>query len=333
MGRFTDLFRSLVPPKDEIQTPSFIKPEHFKPISAVSHKVATPAISASQAKVNDLDGSHQSDSIQEAKDFSNQVHCDKIDVPVYQNDSEWDVVQRSISLFADNAHLSSEVKQAFVRKWVAEMAKAEQTMLYRNDEGDSEHHGHLGNEINRALANSSTGLLGTYQAMLHPGRQARMTDELKALQCVERMNLAIIDLQLCREVKIDLITTIIGTIEEQKTAAEKLIQKAQKGQPEADKIYLLTKTVANCREMRLNSAIKTAVIKMDTLKYQHFGLELGRSGVTAEAEPSISIQQSSKEKTESRQSLNKGVNKTVQSKEAESDWVNEQAFKLFGKNR
>ncbi|MEP6923889.1 MAG: hypothetical protein ABI954_05470 [Pyrinomonadaceae bacterium] len=334
MGRFTDLFKSLVPPKppkEEIQTPSFIKPEHPKPLPTVPHKIAAPVFAA-QVSGGDVPYSNHISAVQETNNPSNQVQCDKIDVPVYQSDSEWDVVQRSIYLFADNANLSSEVKEAFVRKWVAEMAKAEQTMLYRDDEGDSEHHGHLGNEINRELANSTTGLLGTYQAMLHPGRQARMTDELKALQCVERIDFTIIDLQLCRDVKMDLITTIIGTIEEQRKAVEDLIQKAQKAHPEADKIYPITKAVANCREMRLNSAIKTAVLKMDTLKYQHLGLESGESKITIEVESPISSQIHPVKKTQSRQSFNKAAdNKIAESKKSESSWVDEQALKLFTK--
>lgn len=331
MRRFTDLFKSLTASDDDkVKTPSFIKSDHPTPAPTPAPKISPKPVVTSPAKAvapaQSSKVNQQNIDVNQkiqTNNLSDAVRRDTIDVPVYENDSEWDVVQRSIGLFADNARLGAEAKQLFVKKWVTELAKAEQTKLYRDD-SEGNNAAHLGNEINRSAADSLTGLLGTYQAMIDPGRQARMMDELKALRCIEEFDLGVINVYLSRDVKTDLINTVIGTIEEQKTSAQKLIQRAATGQPEAERIYSSTKALANCREMRLNAAIKTAVLKMDMVKYQQLGLQ------TANPNESVSLHTSPTRKSETRK---EAVKEPAQPKISESNWVDEQALKLLGNIR
>ena len=335
MARLTDLLKSFVSPTDEIKTPSFIKPERSVPPPPPEAPKNPPRSHLS----NHLSGRNTSPGLMPKQIVQDkklplqnalyaQNEADKIEVPVYQSDSEWDVVQRSINLFADHADLKREVKEAFVKKWVTELEKAEQTSLYRNEE---ETEAHLGNKINRSNADDAKGLLGTYQAMIHPGRQARMNDELKALQCIEKFDLGIVDWQLCREFKMDLIMIVIGTIEEQKKAAQNLYEKAQTGQPEAEKIYLATKSLSSKSEMRLNSAIKTAVIKMDTAKYQINRQTFEQNEPESAVEP---LPTSAKKSAEAQKTTAGEVRKEpAKPAVSESTWVDEQALKLFGNLR
>jgi hypothetical protein len=336
MARFTDLLKSFVSPPDKIQTPSFIKTERSTTPSVVAPKTddlpQSPGSNTSKAaRQENITHNKELPSKNTVEVNScNIVQPDKIDVPVYQNDSEWDVVQRSINLFADHANLNGEIKEAFVKKWVAELKKADQTSLYRNEEDGQ---GHLGNEINRANADGATGLLGTFQAMIHPGRQARMNDELKALQCIEKFDLGVTEWQLCRDFKRDLIMIAIGTIEDQKRAAQNLFEKAQKGRPEADKIYAATKALSSRGEMRLNSAIKTAVIKMDTAKYQINKQAIDLSDLESAAS-SVIVQTPETKKSEHQKNAGRESNKEVaKPKISESSWVDEQALRLFGNTR
>ncbi len=331
MARLTNLFKSFVSPTDEIQTPSFIKTERSVPPPAEASKtpvhsqvaVSTPSPTATQEQIS------PNKTMPLRAVLSDQNHSDKIDVPVYQSDSEWDVVQRSINLFADHADLKREIKDAFVKKWVTELAKAEQTLLYRNED---ESEAHLGNKIDRANADDAKGLLGTYQAMIHPGRQARMNDELKALRCIEKFDLGIVDWQLCREFKMDLIMIAIGTIEEQKKAAQNLFEKAQMGQPEAERIYSATKSLSNQSEMRLNSAIKTAVIKMDTAKYQ-VNRQTSEQNNSESSDLPLAAQKSAQKENEPQKTNGEARKEAAKPVISESTWVDEQAIKLLGNIR
>jgi hypothetical protein len=112
-----------------------------------------------------------------------------------------------------------------------------------------------------------------------------------------------------------------------------LSEKAQKGQPEADKIYAATKSLANSSEMRLSSAIKTAIIKMDTARYQINKQVAEQSDLDNAGFSYFAQTPEVKNSGSQRNPSDEGNNAIVRPKASESSWVDEQALKLLGNNR
>jgi hypothetical protein len=298
MSRFSNLFKNFVSSEDEIPTPSFIKPKDSSAKASKTSDLPIPNIlvtpaPAAPAPEPKIEVSRPITTVPAAT-LPSSAELKSVVVPVYESDGEWDVVQRTISAFAERVRVSADSKQAFVKKWIAVLERTGQKSLYRAD-GEENSGNHLGNKINRAAANPATRQLGTYEAVIDP-------------------------------VKDDLRSIILGSTAEQTEGAKSLLAKVQSGQPEAEKIYVATKQLANSNEMRLNATLKSTVLKMDANKYQQLGMNGAK---TEETKIPLRTGMSSTPplKSDKKAAL---PNSRENAKLTDSDWVNKQALDLFG---
>jgi hypothetical protein len=329
MSRFSNLFKNFVSSEDEIPTPSFIKPKDSSAKASKTSDLPIPNIlvtpaPAAPAPEPKIEVSRPITTVPAAT-LPSSAELKSVVVPVYESDGEWDVVQRTISAFAERVRVSADSKQAFVKKWIAVLERTGQKSLYRAD-GEENSGNHLGNKINRAAANPATRQLGTYEAVIDPVKEAGMMYDLQALRQMELSFFTISNAELSRAVKNDLRSIILGSTAEQTEGAKSLLAKVQSGQPEAEKIYVATKQLANSNEMRLNATLKSTVLKMDANKYQQLGMNGAK---TEETKIPLRTGMSSTPplKSDKKAAL---PNSRENAKLTDSDWVNKQALDLFG---
>lgn len=330
MSRFSNLLKNFAaPPPEEIQKPSFIKPKNDssdKESDSSAKPDNPPAPSGFTPKTTKVSNPVDVEQLSFKPAPVKQADIKYVTVPVYKSDTEWDVVQRSVGALADEWRLSGDSKQAFVQKWVGVMERLQHTSLHRDSFENPDEH--IGNHIDTTKANPTTGLLGTYQAAIHPDKLSGMMYDLQALQQMERVAAGISDQNLVKEFKADLRAIILGSMQEQTLAAQKLLRKVQAGQPGAEKIYAATKTLANCNEMRLNATLKSAVLKMDVNKFQQLGIQ---SAVEEPVEMKISPKTPAQVQWVEDGDKNEPVKEKGKSKKlSDSAWVDKQAAKLLG---
>ena len=250
-----------------------------------------------------------------------------VNVPVYKGDSQWDVVKRSLGLFADQAHLSSESKALFVEKWTNELQRSGQTSLVHNNDGSSVGDTDFTGKINRATANKGSNQIGTYPVKLTVGNQFSMINDLQDLRAIDASTASIGNPQLRSEVSNNFRQLTAGSSAERLSAAQNLMNLGAQGKPEAAKIYLALKNLTEKGEATRNAPLQMAELRMDAergmLMTGHNDNKDARTeSYTARALELVKI-------VEADDVPNNGTGASGKANRAEALWVNRQAAVLL----
>jgi hypothetical protein len=195
-----------------------------------------------------------------------------VQVPVYPDDTEWDVGRRSLPMLAKQSGLGPEGQKVFAETWAARLHAAGQTGIYTNKTGTDISDEAFKAQIKQYPPGASTpaGSVGTYQLEFLPDKHSRMFSDLRQLQRNEALSRSISDPTLRREVLLRLNQVTVGDGEDRTNGAENLLRMAGSGQPEADKVYDAIKTLAASEEMKSNAALKTTELRLDLDKQNQF---------------------------------------------------------------
>lgn len=321
MSRFSNFLKSIVPPTNQAQqTASTNQPNNdsgAKPFVPKTN-VWTPNI---PPKKTLIDNSKQLPSTEKSEGKT-------VNVPVHQNDTEWQVIQRGLGIMADEAGVIGDSKLAFVKKWSGEVERTGQALSHSGSSTNSSAEDNFAIKIDKASLSQATLWMETYPLTIRPDFEARANSDLQALRHVEMFGVNVQDPRLRSEVKANLRQIIVGTSEEQAAAAQKLLQKAQKGQPEADKIYEVTKALSCIGEMRFNAALNMAKIKMDSDKFQQLGQQ---QFVESRPHPKMVVREEAAVAAplNKRDYRNNKIIKRDNAKQAQAKWVDDQVSKIL----
>lgn len=196
-----------------------------------------------------------------------------IDVPVRQNDTQWDIVQRSLPLLAKRSGLSAESQQIFAEKWAAQLEASGQKAIYDdNGDGGRIDGSDFAARIDRTKVDAGAGNIGTYKLNFTPKNHGEMLADIQRLRRNEILTNDIADPELRRQTLGNINSLTVGTGEERAAAAQELRRMAQSGQPEAAKIHDSVKALARYDDLQLNAAVKMTELLLDTDKtFEQFG--------------------------------------------------------------
>jgi hypothetical protein len=197
----------------------------------------------------------------------------KVHVPVFPNDTEWDVALRSLPMLAKQSGLEFEGQKVFAEKWAARLYESGQTGLYSNSTGadisDSAFQADI-EEFAPGDPSRPPGSLGTYPVEFTPEKHGAMFADLKQLKRNEALTSGIQDPALKRDLLLQLNQVSVGTGGDKTGAAQNLWTLASSGHPEADKVYGAIQKLAASEEMKFDATVKMTELWLDLDKQKKF---------------------------------------------------------------
>lgn len=183
-----------------------------------------------------------------------------VDVPVFANDTQWDVITRGLPLLAAQAGLNAEGQKVFSEKWATRLEEAGQTHIYVNKTGQQVGTDGFRDGLDESQADLGTGSIGSYR-LEFTQKHAEMLGDLKTLQQNQSLVAGIQSPELRREVLLGLNEMLVGGPTERLSAANGLINRAQPGMPEADTIQQSLMNLSERNDQLFNPVVQMAALR------------------------------------------------------------------------